>query len=103
MPPSDLCSLRQVDVTGNPLQHDKYRQRFQEISEDPGRLRGSHPLPRCGLEPLVVGQIPLALDESDLQIVATGMDEIFPSLRRCLGAEYRWGKLSETIAGLLEE
>ena len=71
---------------------------FEKVSEDP-RLRELHPLPRCILPHLSVGQMPLTLDGPGFEVVVNGLIDIFPSLEDC-GRDGGWGKASGRIAKL---
>ena len=76
---------------------------FKNIYEDP-RLQQLRSLPRCRLTCLDVYQMPLSLEESDLEIVAKGMIDIFPSLIHFEAVEERcWDELSDKIADLRED
>ena len=55
---------------------------FKNVSEDP-RLRELHPLPRCILPHLSVGQMPLTFDGPGFEVVVNGLIDIFPSLEDC--------------------
>jgi len=74
---------------------------LKNISEDP-RFQELRSLPRCTLTYLRTGQMPLALDEPDFEMVANGMVDIFPSLECCAGAEETWCVISKRIAGFRE-
>jgi len=74
---------------------------FRNILEDP-RFQQLRSLPKCPLTRLDVYPTPLRLDESDLETVAKGMIDIFPSLEDCNGFEEGWIKLSEQIMDLQE-
>jgi len=70
---------------------------FRNILEDP-RFQQLRSLPRCPLTLLDVYEMPLSIDGSDLEIVAKGMVDIFPSLTYFEGLEEGWDELSEKIA-----
>jgi len=48
-------------------------------------------------------RMPLRLDDSDLEAVAKGMVDIFPSLTSCKGVERGWDELSGKIKELQED
>ena len=68
----------------------------RNILEDP-RFQQLRSLPKCPLTSLNVFWTPLRIDESDLEIVAKGMVDIFPSLTDCNGIEESWIELSRQI------
>jgi len=72
---------------------------LKSISEDP-RFQTLRSLPRSSLEYLGVWQIPLTVDEADLEAVVDGMIGIFPTVGRCFPAEdnFGWQVVSERIA-----
>ena len=72
---------------------------IKNISEDP-RFEDLRPLPRCPLSQLSVYRIPLNLEEPDLETVAKGMIDIFPSLELCEGMGRTWYVLSERVKKL---
>ena len=74
---------------------------LENISKDP-QFEELRFLPRCTLLWLEVFQMPLDLDESNLDTVASGMVNIFPSLGGCRGDEENldWRGLSEIIESL---
>ena len=74
---------------------------LENISDDP-RFREIRLLPRCTLPSLLVGDMPLALDEPDFETVASGMIDIFPSLWCCSGFERIWDRVTERIVELQE-
>jgi len=74
---------------------------FRNILEDP-RFQQLRSLPKCPLTLLNLFSTPLRLDESDLETVAKGMVEIFPSLTDCDGLEESWDELSRQITDLRE-
>ena len=72
---------------------------FKRISEDP-RLQQLRSLPRCPLQSLrSCYRMPLTLDESGVETVASGMIDIFPSLRRP-GWDGSWDNVSKRIEEL---
>ena len=75
---------------------------FRNISEDP-RSQQLRSLPRCPLMFLDAHRMPLRVDESDLETVAKGMVDIFPSLTSCKGVEQGWDELSGKIKDLRED
>ena len=74
---------------------------LRNISEDP-RFQQLRSRPKCPLTSLHANWIPLELHESDLEIVAKGMVDIFPSLTDCKGIEKSWNELSWKITDLRE-
>jgi len=72
---------------------------FRNILEDP-RFQRLRSLPKCPLTCLDVYRTPLRLDESDLETVAKGMVNIFPSLTSCEGFERSWDEISGKIEDL---
>ena len=72
---------------------------LKNILED-SRFQQLRSLPRCPLTSLNVHDMPLSLDEPDLETVAKGMVDIFPSLTDCKGWEGSWKELSRAIADL---
>jgi len=75
---------------------------LRNISEDP-RSQQLRPPQRRPLMSLDVDRMPLRLDESDLETVAKGMVDIFPSLKRCKGLERGWDEISGQIKELQED
>jgi len=75
---------------------------LRNISEDP-RSQLLRSLPRRPLISLDAHRMPLRLDESDLETVAKGMVDIFPSLTRYKGLERGWDELSGKIKELQED
>ena len=69
---------------------------LRNIMEVP-RFQQLRSLQRCPLTWLGVHRTPLRLDESDLETVAEGMINIFPSLKGCDGLEDSWDQLSRQI------
>ena len=74
---------------------------FRNILEDP-RFQQLRSLPKCPLTCLDVYPTPLRLDESDLETVAKGIVDIFPSLTDFDGFEESWIELSRQITDLRE-
>ena len=74
----------------------------RNILEDP-RFQQLRSRPKCLLKSLTVYRTPLEIDESDLETVAKGMIDIFPSLRGCDGYGLNWCGLSREIAGPQED
>ena len=72
---------------------------LKNISVD-SRFQELRSLPRGALWHLGVHGMPLTLDGSDFEIVADGMVDIFPSLRRCAGHGDAWDKLIKEIEAL---
>ena len=69
------------------------------VTADP-RFQELRSRPKCVLTCLSVYRMPLALNESDLEIVADGMTDIFPHLERCEGVGWIWDGLNRKIAQL---
>ena len=74
----------------------------RNILEDP-RFQQLRSRPKCLLKSLTVYRTPLEIDDSDLETVAKGMIDIFPSLRGCDGYGLNWCGLSREIAGPQED
>ena len=74
---------------------------FRNILEDP-QFQQLRSLQRSPLTWMDVYRTPLRLDESDLEIVAKGMVDIFPSLESFERHEQDWDKLSAKIADFQE-
>jgi len=72
---------------------------FKSILEDP-KFQQLRSLPRCSLTCLGVNRMPLDLDESGFDIVAKGMNDIFPSLVHCNGRREGWGRLTRKFANI---
>lgn len=72
---------------------------FKDLSGD-SRFQELRSLPRCALRDLDVYRTPLTLSESDLETVANGVVDIFPSLEYCEGCDEAWDEISERIAEL---
>jgi len=99
LPISVHCSkLKQLEIHFNTtnIVND-----LRNILEDP-RFQQLRSLPKCPLTSLFVHRIPLELHESDFEIVAKGMVDIFPSLTDCKGIEESWNELSWKITDLRE-
>ena len=99
LPISVHCSkLKQLEIHFNTtnIVND-----LRNILEDP-RFQQLRSLPKCPLTSLFVHRIPLGLHESDFEIVAKGMVDIFPSLMDCKGVEESWNELSWKITDLRE-
>lgn len=73
---------------------------LKKIPGDP-RFRGLLPLPKCRFSRLVVRQTPLTLDEPDIETVANGIIDIFPSLIFCEGRG-AWHELCKRIGEVQE-
>ena len=74
---------------------------LKDVSEDT-RFQELRSLPRCSLLRLDVYRMPLTLDDTGFETVASGMIIIFPSLWACDGLDDAWGELSERIAKIQE-
>lgn len=74
---------------------------LKNISRNP-RFQGIRSLPKCRVSHMYVDQIPLVLDEPDLETVVNGMVDIFPSLNHCFGLGRVWSRISERITELRE-
>ena len=74
---------------------------LRNILEDP-QFQQLRSLPKCPLTYLGVYRTPLRLDESDLETVAKGIVDIFPSLTDFDGFEESWIELSRQITDLRE-
>jgi len=74
---------------------------FRNILEGP-RFQQLRSLPKCPLMYLDLFSAPLRLDGSDLETVAKGMVDIFPSLTDIYGLEKSWNELSRQITDLRE-
>ena len=74
---------------------------LKKILEDP-QFQQLRSLSECPLADLDVCGIPLTLDESDFEIVAKGMTNIFPYLTYFNGVEENWYELSGEIEDLQE-
>ena len=72
---------------------------LENISKDP-QLQELRLLPKCTLSCLYVDEIPLALDEPGLEIMANGIIVIFPSLTCCVGKRRGWVEVSNGIREL---
>ena len=70
---------------------------LRNILEDP-QFQQLRSLSECPLTSLDVREMPLRLHESDFEIVAKGMADIFPYLTDFNGVEESWDELSEEIA-----
>ena len=99
LPISVHCSkLKQLEIHFNTT---NIVDDFRNILEDP-RSKQLRSLPKCPLTSLFVHRIPLGLHESDLETVAKGMIDIFPSLTDCEGVGESWIELSGKITDLRE-
>jgi len=67
------------------------------------RFQQLRSLPRCPLGCLKVFEMPLSLDESDLETVAKAMIDIFPFLTFCEERERSWEQLSLVIGYLQQD
>lgn len=72
-----LCIHFNTTNIVNDLEDTLYDPRFQELRS----------LPRCSIERLTTGEIPLFIDEPGLQVVEEGLVDIFPNLVFCDGSE----------------
>lgn len=68
---------------------------LKNISMNP-RFQELHSLPKCKLWYLVVRNVPLVLNDSDVDTVVDGMRSIFPWLRGFSGSKL-WSKLSKKL------
>jgi len=72
---------------------------FKTILVGP-RFRELRSLPRGTVWHLGVHEMPLTLDEPDIEVVVVGMVRIFPSLGRCAGFGDTWDKVNKQVEAL---